>query len=318
MKVSGDMNVAVLGTYNLKATNINLESINSMDLYSTRTINVQSNTSTNIRAFTSVNIDGLRVDLNDGRAGLASVTGLIMPVIAIPKMPVFSKLNLITRVTEAAGYYETPDEGDSSAYIAKRIADGTLDPSEINLGTAQGSTTPPANTKQPLPPSCNVIAATDKFSADLQLSKHFTLGSLTSNGTRMPVDQVGLTAQQIVCNLKGLAESCLEPIINLYPGMIITSGFRRPGDVAESAPTSQHYNGEAADIQIQGFDRQKHYDAIQTIQQLIPYDQLILEYSGIDTVWIHVSFKYTAPRKQSFTMRDHSLYPPMGQYTLIA
>jgi GH24 family phage-related lysozyme (muramidase)/uncharacterized protein YcbK (DUF882 family) len=317
MKVSGDMNVAVLGTYNLKATNINLESINSMDLYSTRTINVQSTTSTNIRAFTSVNIDGLRVDLNDNKAGLAAVTGLVMPIIVVPKMPTFSKLNLITRATEAAGFYETPDEGDAADYIAKRIADGTLDPSEVGSGTVQGATTPPANTKQPLPQSCNAISTIDKFSADLQLSPHFTLGSLTSNGTRMPVDQMGLTAQQIVCNLKGLAESCLEPILNLYPGMIITSGFRRPNDVANSSATSQHYNGEAADIQIQGFDREKHYEAIQTIQQLVPYDQLILEYSGTDTVWIHISFKYVSPRKQAFTMQDHSLSGSMGQFTLI-
>ena len=157
-----------------------------------------------------------------------------------------------------------------------------------------------------------------KFSADLQLSDHFTLGSLTSNGTRLPVDQVGLTAQQIVCNLKGLAENCLEPIIKMYPSMIITSGFRRPGDVAKSSATSQHYNGEAADIIIPGFNRQKMYDAIQAIQQVIPYDQLILEYSGATTCWIHCSFKYNTPRKMAFTMRDHYTYPPMGQFTLIA
>ena len=158
----------------------------------------------------------------------------------------------------------------------------------------------------------------DKFTPDLQLSTHFNLGSLTKNGTRMPVAQQGLTAQEIVCNLKGLAENCLEPIVNLYPSMIITSGFRRPNDVAESSKTSQHYLGQAADIIIPGFSRQKHYDAIQAIQQLIPYDQLILEYSGANTVWIHVSFKYTSNRQMAFTMRDHSKYGETGQFTLIA
>ena len=129
--------------------------------------------------------------------------------------------------------------------------------------------------------------------------------------------QQGLTPQEIVCNLKGLAENCLEPIIKMYPGMVITSGFRRPGDVAKSSATSQHYLGQAADIIIPGFNRQKHYEAIQAIQQIIPYDQLLLEYSGATTVWIHVSFKYDANRKQSFTMRDHQRVSGFGEYVLI-
>jgi hypothetical protein len=155
------------------------------------------------------------------------------------------------------------------------------------------------------------------FTPDLQLSTHFNLGAFTQNGSRMPVAQQGLSAQQIVCNLKGLAENCLEPIINLYPGAVITSGFRRPGDVAQSSATSQHYLGQAADIVIPGFNRQQHYEAIQAIQQLIPYDQLLLEYAGSNTVWIHVSFSYTAPRKQNFTMRDHSRVSEFGTFTLI-
>ena len=76
----------------------------------------------------------------------------------------------------------------------------------------------------------------------------------------MPISQFGLTPQEIVCNLKGLAENCLEPIIDIFPSMIISSGFRRPGDVAESSATSQHYLGQAADIIIPGYNRQKHSD----------------------------------------------------------
>jgi len=317
MNVSGDMNVAVNGNYNVKASSINLESTGETNIYATGKANMQSASSTNIRG-SVVNVDGSRVDLNDGKAGQAARTGLTIPASASPVQPTFSDLVVFTRGDKSAAVFETPEEGDPTAYTNKRIKDGTLDPASVGSGTAQDSTTPQANTKQPLPQSCSTIAAMDKFSADLQLSPRFTLGSLTSNGTRMPIDQVGLTAQQIVCNLKGLAENCLEPIINLYPGMLITSGFRRPGDVSGSSATSQHYNGEAADIVIQGFNRQKHYEAIQNIQQLIPYDQLILEYSGESTVWIHVSFKYTAARKQSFTMQDHNLYGSMGQYTLIA
>jgi hypothetical protein len=317
MNVDGNMNVAVAGAYKVKAASVNLESTGVTNVYSGNSLNMQSVAATNIKAGATFNADASRIDLNDGRAGSANQTELTLPPVAEGK-PEFSELVVITRGAQAAAHYETPEEGDAFAYTEKQIADGTLDPADKDFGTSKGSASAGANTVQPAPQSCNIILGMDKFTADLQLSNHFTLGSLTSNGTRLPVNQQGLTAQQIVCNLKGLAENCLEPIINLYPGMIITSGFRRPGDVAASSATSQHYLGQAADIIIPGFNREKHYEAIQQIQQLVPYDQLLLEYSGKTTVWIHVSFVYQTPRKMAFTMRDHSRYGEIGQYTLIA
>jgi len=317
MNVSGNMNTAVTGSYNVKAASINLESTGITNVFSGNSINVQSAAAQNFKAGATFNVDAVRVNLNSDTAGSANQTELVIPPAAEPVQPEFTELIVITRGVQAAAHYETPEEGDPSEYQAKQIADGTLDPDAVNSGTPKDSASAPGNDVATLPQSCQVISGMDKFTADLQLSTHFTLGSLTSNGSRMPVNQQGLTAQEIVCNLKGLAENCLEPIINLYPGMIITSGFRRPGDVAKSSATSQHYLGQAADIIIPGFNRQKHYEAIQQIQQLIPYDQLILEYSGATTVWIHCSFSYKSPRKMAFTMRDHQRYGSMGQYTLI-
>ena len=319
MKVTGNMNVDVAGTYNLKASGINLEThTGPMNIKSANSVNVQSAAAQSFKAGATFNVDAVRVDMNDGTAGDASGSGLDTLSVATPELPEFTDLVVITRGAEAAAHYETPEEGDATAYTAKQISDGTLRADEKDFGTAQGSATASPNNVAPLPQSCNLISSMDKFTPDLQLSTHFNLGSLTKNGTRMPVNQQGLTAQEIVCNLKGLAENCLEPIIGLYPSMVITSGFRRPNDVAQSSKTSQHYLGQAADIIIPGFSRQKHYDAIQTIQQLIPYDQLILEYSGANTVWIHVSFKYTANRQMAFTMRDHTKVGDTGQFTLIA
>jgi len=318
MKVTGNMNVDVAGTYNLKASGINLEThTGPMNIKSANSVNVQSAAAQSFKAGATFNVDAARVDMNSGTAGDAAGSGLDTLTVATPELPEFTDLVVITRGAEAAAHYETPEEGDATEYTAKQISDGTLRADEKDFGTAQGSAAASPNDVAPLPQSCNLISSMDKFTADLQLSTHFTLAALTKNGTRMPVNQQGLTAQEIVCNLKGLAENCLDPIIKLYPSMIITSGFRRPGDVAKSSKTSQHYLGQAADITIPGFSRQKHYDAIQAIQQLIPYDQLILEYSGKTTVWIHVSFKYTANRKMAFTMRDHTKVAD-GQFTLIA
>jgi lysozyme len=315
LQVNNNMNVAVAGAFKLKAASINLESTGATNLYSENSLNLESAAATNILAGATLNMDATRLDLGDGRAGSATKTGITLPEAEGEKE--FPNLVVVHRGLQAAAVYETPDEGDPAAYQAQQISDGTLIASEVGSGTAQGSTAVTPNNVAPLPQSCNIISSMTNFTPELQLSSHFKLAAFTQNGTRMPCDQVGLTAQQIVCNLKGLAENCLEKIIGLYPNLQITSGFRRPGDVANSSPTSQHYNGQAADIVIPGFDRTKHYDAIQSIQQIIPYDQLILEYSGASTVWIHVSFSYTNNRKMSFTMRDHQRYGDMGHYTLI-
>ena len=319
MNVTGNMDLDVAGTYNLKAKNINIEtSTDPINILSGNSLNIQSAAAMNQKAGATWNVDAVRVDVNNGTAGDANGTGLDTLTVATPELPTFTELVVLTRGAEAAAHYETPDEGDPTEYTQKQINDGTLDPDEKDYGTSQGTASAPANNVTPLPQSCNIINSMEKFTPDLILSPHFSLGGLTKGGSRMPVNQMGMTAQEIVCNLKGLAENCLEPIINLYPGMVISSGFRRPGDVPKSSATSQHYLGQAADIIIPGFNREKHYEAIQAIQQIIPYDQLILEYSGKNTVWIHVSFKYTANRQMAFTMRDHTKYGDTGQFTLIA
>lgn len=266
MHVTGNMDVDVAGVYNLKAKGINIEtSTDPVNILSGNSVNVQSSAAQSFKAGATFNVDAVRVDMNSGTAGNATATGLDTLTIATPELPTFAELVVLTRGAEAAAHYETPEEGDATDYTAKQIADGTLDPDDKDYGTSQGTASAGANDVTPLPQSCNIINSMDKFSPDLILSPHFSLGGLTKGGSRMPVNQMGLTAQEIVCNLKGLAENCLEPIINLYPGMVVTSGFRRPGDVAKSSATSQHYLGQAADIIIPGFNREKHYEAIQAL-----------------------------------------------------
>jgi mitochondrial fission protein ELM1 len=63
----------------------------------------------------------------------------------------------------------------------------------------------------------------------MKLSKYFTLGDLSTRpaATSYAVkDQNGLTAAEIVGNLKHLAVNVLDKVKEQYPDMIITSGFR--------------------------------------------------------------------------------------------
>lgn len=297
--VHGNMETSVLGSYKVKAASINLEA-HDTDIDMTAAGNIAG--------------DASRIDFN---SGVAEPSGLQTPLAYDPVMPTFKELQVITRGVEAAAHYETPEEGDPTAYIAKRINEGTLDPEDEDFGTVQKTCPVTPNSVTTLPQSCTIINGIEKFTPDLYLSKHFTLSALTKNGSRMPVQQQGLTPNEIVCNLKGLCENILEPLAELYPGMVITSGFRRPGDVRGSSKTSQHYLGQAADIVIPGFSRQQHYEAACQLAKMVPYDQILLEYSGKTTVWIHVSFKYTANRFNAFTMRDHKRASSNGQFVLI-
>ena len=317
INVSGSANLAVGGEFSLLASAINMEA-DIINLKSSGAINIDAGGDASVKAGGNAKLDGSQVHLGMG-ANSADASGLSAPdAVKSPDMPEFNKLTVITRSSSAAGQYETPSEGDSTVYQQKQIDSGAMKAEDIGKSEKQeeAATPPPAVTTPGA--NCDIINSMTQFDPGFKLSKNYTLGHATKNGSRPVIAQQGLSTQQIVCNLKGLAESCLEPIRDLYPNMILTSVFRRPGDVANSSKTSDHYLGCAADIVLPGKSRKEHYEAIQKIQQLVPYDQLLLEYQGANTVWIHVSFKYTGSKKQVFTMADHKRISDFGKFVLVA
>ncbi len=317
LNVSGSLNASVGEAFNLKADSIVMEG-NSVDIKSNGYLNASASGEVNVLAGGTLYADGNQIEIANGATAAASADVNAPAGRQSPEMPDFGKLTVITRGATASGQYETPDEGDYTAYAQKQINNGAIKKEEMDTGTQQETQQAPPPVATPGAKSCDAIMMKETFEPSFALSKNFTLGALTKNGSRPVVDQQGLKVQEIVCNLKGLAENCLEPIRSMYPNMMLTSVFRRPGDVANSSKTSDHYLGCAADIVIPNLDRQGHYEAIQKIQQMVPYDQLLLEYQGANTVWIHVSFKYAAAKKQIFTMRDHKRISDFGQFVLVA
>ena len=292
LQVGGDMSTAVKGDYRVRADSIYLEAKGTY----------------NVNGDAGVKIDGSRIDIGNG----APRTGLGTPVIDVDakdnEMPEFTPLIVNSRSARQRESYEVPEEGNSTPFRDFNVNRGLYDADELDQGTISNQSNPVANQEtQEVVQSCDVLYNMDNFANSLQLSSHFQLGAFTKNGSRPPVNQQGLTKQQIVCNLKGLSENILEHVLSLYPNMTITSGFRRPGDVANSSRTSQHYLGQAVDIVLSGFTRQQHFDAAARLVETLPagFDQVILEYAGTRTVWIHLSWKYDGNRKSFFTMRDH-------------
>lgn len=319
MNVSGDMSLSVGGVFALKANQILMESDTSIDaLAAGGNYNIEASGEASVKAGGNAKLDGNQVHLGMGANSAESSTLDTPEGTKSPEMPDIANLTVITRGSSAAGQYETPEEGDYTAYAQKQINNGSIKKEEMDTGTKRETQEAPPSAVIPGAMNCDAIMMKETFEPSFRLSKNYTLGHFTKNGSRPPVPQFGFTTQQLVCNMKGVAENVMEPIRSVWPNVIITSMFRRPGDIAESSKISDHYTGNAVDIVIPNLDRQGHYEAIQKIQQMVPYDQLLLEYQGATTVWIHISFKYTGAKKQIFTMRDHKRISDFGQFVLVA
>lgn len=324
VNVSGSMQMSVAEEFKLAAKSISLESTGgNVDILSAGDLNTQaSGGNASIRASGIVAADGVQTRIQEGSSSSANGANLVTPADRqSPEMPSFNELRITGRSSSAAYNYETPEDGDPRAYKEKQIDNGNARKEDLEYeGEKQEEASATKSTITPKVASCDIIYNTEKFDPTFVLSKRFKLGALTKNGARPVVAQQGATVQEIVCNLKGLAENCLDVIYDMYPNMIITSGFRRPEDAPNSSPKSDHYTGRAVDIVIPNLDRKGHWEAIQKIQTMVPYRQLILEYQGPRTVWIHLSFDYKEKHPLSaFTMNNHSKVPGSeGKFIYIA
>jgi len=106
--------------------------------------------------------------------------------------------------------------------------------------------------------------------------------------------QKGLKESEIACNLQALAENCLEPLRNRYPGMRINSGYR----VGESE--GQHGSGQAADVSWPGKSKAQLLEICKWASENLIFDQIIYEIpSSSPNGWMHISFNRKGNRPKS-------------------
>jgi hypothetical protein len=127
----------------------------------------------------------------------------------------------------------------------------------------------------------------------MKLSENFSLIEFTKSQT---ADRKGIenTPNEIhVLALESLCHNILERVRSAFAKpVMINSGYRSPAlcEAIGSKSTSQHCNGEAADIEIFGVS---NYDLAKYIENNLNFDQLILEcWDGIEpnSGWVHVSY----------------------------
>ena len=313
--VVGNLHVKVDGAHTLKIDNtldVQVNGRTTINCHDNAQINVAKNLDITagghiyMKAGGRVAIDAPRIDLNSGVAsGLSTIGGIG----GSPSDP--NALNVITRGDEAAIDYEVPPDDPTSLnqFQQQLISNGIATKEQLEQETqnpeVQDSTKTEDNNVEEIITECGIPANQTTFTGQEVLSGSIKLADLTANYSRKLVEQNGLTPAKIFCNLKALAENVINPIKTKYPNMRINSGFRRPGDAAGSSTTSQHNTGQAVDMSFSGVSREQLYDLALEIQKLVPYDQLLLEYTTGGNGWIHVSYVQGNNRKQAFTMNNH-------------
>ena len=320
VKSGTDMFIESVGKTNTKIGGDHIESIGGgYDLLTGSVMNMKIGNDLNIDA-------SPQIYQNSGRASPASaeaavkalVHGMTPPALGVPLYPDIERMSSPVLAGEETFMYELQSDGNTQsgkAYVEQTTAQegksNTFIGDKVGATGGGGSIIPSKNQE--------IILATDNFTADFRLSEHFTLGMMFDGGFNVRhrlVDQNGLTKQQIVANLAALCENILEKYLIVLPGGIhglgkrwkINSGYRM------GTSNSDHAKGRAVDIGLVGGPERKalHHELIQQLDKLVPYDQLILEYRGPSSTWIHTGFRGTGGetfgggtnRKMAFTMNN--------------
>lgn len=176
----------------------------------------------------------------------------------------------------------------------------------------------PVNRNPPVIASgdCGGITASN-VDYNMKLSPHFSIRDLTLKPIKSQYklrNQVGLTVGEIVCNLRYLANTVIEPLYEKYgSNLTITSVFRH------GVEKSQHFRGEAIDFQLKNARKNEYYSHAQWIRANLPHDQFLLEYktSGTCLPWLHVSIKRSGKmRYQTLTFMNGKPYGTPGLHNL--
>ena len=126
-----------------------------------------------------------------------------------------------------------------------------------------------------------------------RISKNFTLEEFTASDTAKAKGISNIPSTQQVANLCALVHHVLQPLRNAMGQEIkIGSGYRCPklNAAVGGVSNSQHLNGEAADLCIDG-DKLKGKRWFDWIKAHVVFDQLIMEHNAKGSYWVHVSYR---------------------------
>ncbi len=129
----------------------------------------------------------------------------------------------------------------------------------------------------------------------MNLTEHFDLDEMTHSQTAIRLGVDNTPDAHTVENLRQLCENVLEPLRDMIGKPVhIDSGYRcvELNKAIGGVSSSQHCEGKAADIVVQGMS----VDDVVALARTLPYfDQLIHEFGA----WTHISYQpFVANRKE--------------------
>lgn len=339
-----DTHVKASGSANLGGGIVNLKGNGAL--------NAQAGASMNLLAGGVLGLQGKPVNLNSGGVGSATspsgasgassadssengknaeqaveatkalIYGMIPPPLGTPSRINLPPYESVQPIGESEFMIETTDDAQSpiaSTSLNAMIAvEGVSNTDEGETKAASGVVSATEES-----PYRDVILNTENFNANTKLSEHFTLGMFFDGGfnnRHKLINQVGLTKQEIVLNLSRLACNILEKYLPLLPNGIngynkqwrITSGFR----MCAGSSKSDHCKGCACDIQLCSRNKHDTWKLVQELEKVVNYHQLLLEYRGAKSVWIHTAYRGVENKKQAMTFVNDRRYK--NGFTLLA
>lgn len=131
----------------------------------------------------------------------------------------------------------------------------------------------------------------------MRISKHITIDEATLSPTALRLGIDNTPNEEILVNMKLVAERCFEPIRNWYGKPIKVNSFYRCealNKAVKGSLTSQHVQGKAIDISTGTKAGNKLI--YEWAKENIIFDQLINEY---DYAWVHISYNKNNNRNQT-------------------
>ena len=131
----------------------------------------------------------------------------------------------------------------------------------------------------------------------MRISKHISIEEATLSPTALRLGIDNTPNEEILANMKLVAERCFEPIRNWYGKPIKVNSFYRCdalNKAVKGSATSQHTQGKAMDISTGTKAGNKLI--YEWAKNNLIFDQLINEY---DYAWVHISYNKNNNRNQT-------------------
>lgn len=313
LNVGGNFDLATAGAVKISsAESIKMDTSGNLDLASGASVGIDAAGSATLYAGGTCGVRGSKLEL-EGSTTLITTSRLWTGGVVKPT----SGPNVITPATPIE--IAIVSGGPTVFEILAQDDDEPKTIEEYNaILTAAGL--PPANTapavegEKNTPPAggekkdvkCGSIKLLDDYSK-VKVSKNFTLADFTQGGKRKLQAHMGVSEDEILCNIVKLAENICEPIRAAGIRFNITSCWRRPGDAPGSKATSDHNFGRAVDINVLGMSA---YEGAQKIYPIVGKiaKQFLLEYAS-GPGWLHIAYqegaKHALPQA---TFRNNGIY----------